>query len=167
MGENLDLPERFAVRTPMQWSEGPNAGFSDAPDGDIVRPPTSDRAFGYKKVNVTHQRRDPESLLNWFAMLIRARKESPEFGWGSFTELKTDPPNIFAHCSTGDGSGIAVAVHNLSREPCEVTLDLSEWEREQLVDLFGDRQYEPLSAKNATMRMEGYGYRWMRVGELR
>jgi maltose alpha-D-glucosyltransferase/alpha-amylase len=167
MGENLDLPERFAVRTPMQWSEGPNGGFSDAPNGDIVRPPTSDRAFGYKKVNVTHQRRDPDSLLNWFATLIRARKESPEFGWGSFTELKTDPPNVFAHCSTGDGSGIAVAVHNLSREPCEVTLDLSEWEREQLVDLFGDRQYEPISAKNATMRMEGYGYRWMRVGELR
>ena len=38
MGENLDLPERFAVRTPMQWSDGPNAGFSDAPEGEIVRP---------------------------------------------------------------------------------------------------------------------------------
>jgi maltose alpha-D-glucosyltransferase/alpha-amylase len=167
MGENLDLPERIAVRTPMQWSDGPNAGFSDAPEGEIVRPVSTDRTYGYKKVNVTHQRRDPNSLINWFAMLIRARKESPEFGWGSAIELETNAPTVFAHCSSWDDSGIAVAVHNLSSDPCEVTIDLGEYERERLVDLFGDRIYEPLSAKNATMRMDGYGYRWLRVGELR
>lgn len=167
MGENLDLPERFAVRTPMQWSSGHNAGFSDAPEGKIVRPLTTDRSFGYRKVNVTQQRSDPGSLLTWFASLVRARKESPEFGWGALTVLKTDSPTVFAHCASGDSAGAAVAIHNLSREPCEVTLDLGDWEREQLVELFGDRQYEPLSAKKATLRMEGYGYRWLRVGELR
>jgi maltose alpha-D-glucosyltransferase/alpha-amylase len=166
MGENLDLPERLAVRTPMQWSDGPNAGFSET-DGELVRPVTAGGAFGYRKVSVTRQRQDRGSLLNWFAQLIRARKESPEFGWGSATVLKTEQPSIFAHCAAWDDAGIAVAVHNLSKEPCEVSLDLSEWEREQLVDIFGDREYEPVSAKQSTFEIAGYGYRWLRVGELR
>ncbi len=37
MGENLSLPERYPVRTPMQWSDTKNGGFSDS-DGDLVQP---------------------------------------------------------------------------------------------------------------------------------
>jgi maltose alpha-D-glucosyltransferase/alpha-amylase len=167
MGENLDLPERVAVRTPMQWSPAPNGGFSSAPDQQLVRPMTPGGKYGYRRVNVTAQRADPGSLLNWFATLIRTRKECPEFGWGQTTVLNADQPSVFAHCSAWNDGGIAVAIHNLSREPCDVTIDLSAWEREQLIDVFGDRQYEPLDAKSATMHMDGYGYRWLRVGELR
>jgi maltose alpha-D-glucosyltransferase/alpha-amylase len=167
MGENLDLPERVAVRTPMQWSPAPNGGFSSAPDQQLVRPMTPGGKYGYRRVNVTAQRADPGALLNWFATLIRTRKECPEFGWGQTTVLNADQPSVFAHCSAWNDGGIAVAIHNLSREPCDVTIDLSAWEREQLIDVFGDRQYEPLDAKSATMHMDGYGYRWLRVGELR
>ena len=41
--------------------------------------------FGYREVNVTLQRRDPESLLNWMERLIRRRRECPELGWGEST----------------------------------------------------------------------------------
>ena len=34
MGDDLSLPERIGVRTPMQWSDEPNAGFSTAPRGE-------------------------------------------------------------------------------------------------------------------------------------
>src|SRR5207248_11577542 len=36
MGENLELPERDAIRTPMQWSAEPNAGFSPAPPERLI-----------------------------------------------------------------------------------------------------------------------------------
>src|SRR3954471_10784316 len=73
MGENLEAEGRMAVRTPMQWSPERGAGFT--PDREwIVRPLVSGR-FGPERVNVTAQRRDPHSLLNWFERLIRRRRE--------------------------------------------------------------------------------------------
>src|SRR5213076_1537095 len=57
MREDLSLPDRQAIRTPMQWSGAPNGGFttSDRP----VRPVIEDGDHGYRKVNVTDQRHDP------------------------------------------------------------------------------------------------------------
>ena len=50
MGENLDLQERDAIRTPMQWANAKNGGFS--PAERIVLPVISGGEFGYEKVNV-------------------------------------------------------------------------------------------------------------------
>ncbi len=47
MGEDLALPERTAIRTPMQWSDGPNSGFSRAPAGQLVAPLVEGGPFGY------------------------------------------------------------------------------------------------------------------------
>src|SRR5262249_44759496 len=92
MGENLRLPERECARTPMQWSADVHGGFSRAKR--VVRPAIDDREYGYAAVNVAAQRRDPESLLNWTERLIRARKECPEIGWGEFTVLRTNTPEV-------------------------------------------------------------------------
>ena len=70
MGENLDIDDRPAVRTPMQWTGDPSAGFSSAPADALVRPITDDPQFASSAVNVRDQRRDPDSLLNWFERLI-------------------------------------------------------------------------------------------------
>ena len=52
--------------------------------------------YGYKKVNVADQRRDPESMLNWTERMIRARKECPEISWGNFVVLRTNVPEVLA-----------------------------------------------------------------------
>src|SRR4029079_19056667 len=52
MGENLSLKERYAIRTPMQWSSERNGGFSSARKSQLVRPLVSDKQFGYESVNV-------------------------------------------------------------------------------------------------------------------
>src|SRR5205814_726672 len=78
MGEDLSLPGRQAIRTPMQWSSGLGGGFSDAPE--LVRPVVSDGRYGYETVNVAAQRGDPDSLLAWFERMIRTLRESPEVG---------------------------------------------------------------------------------------
>ena len=52
MGENLDLPDRTAIRTPMQWSDEPNGGFSTAEPDRLVAPVNGTGRFGVRSVNV-------------------------------------------------------------------------------------------------------------------
>jgi len=49
LGDDLSLPDREAIRTPMQWSHLPNAGFSTAAPGQLVSPVVADGTFGYGK----------------------------------------------------------------------------------------------------------------------
>ena len=167
MGEDLSLEGRYAVRTPMQWSAEENAGFSTAPAEQLVRPVVSRGAYSYRKVNVTAQRPAPSSLLNWMAGLIRARKECPEFGWGDATIVAADARSVFAHRAEWKDGGVALAVHNLSREPVEVTLDLPDTDPGRMLVLLGDGGSSPPRGRGTRFQMAGYGYLWLRVGGLR
>src|SRR5205823_2938193 len=82
MGDNLSLPERNSVRTPMQWSDDAQGGFSVATK--TILPVISKGPWNYERVNVEAQRRDLNSLLNWTERMVRLRKECPEFGWGDY-----------------------------------------------------------------------------------
>jgi maltose alpha-D-glucosyltransferase/alpha-amylase len=60
MGDNLDLPERNCARTPMQWSTERHAGFTE---DDKAGSRVIDKGpYGYERVNVANQRRDPNSM---------------------------------------------------------------------------------------------------------
>jgi trehalose synthase len=122
MGENLDIEGRMSVRSPMQWTAGRNAGFSDAPPSRLRRPVTSG-PFGPASVNVADQERDPDSLLNWMERLIRRRRETPEIGWGAWSMIATSDDAVLAHRCDWEGRSV-LAVHNLSAAPREVELDL-------------------------------------------
>ncbi len=56
MGDNIWLDDRNGVRTPMQWDDGPNGGFSSAPKEHLFLPAIEDEAYGYSRVNVAAQR---------------------------------------------------------------------------------------------------------------
>jgi trehalose synthase len=159
MGENLEIEGRLAVRSPMQWSDERNGGFSTAEPGDLCRPVTATDGFAPDDgVNVEAQRRHDESLLNWFERLIRRRKECPELGWGRFELLETDERAVFAHRAAWDGSAL-VAVHNLADAP--VTTRLAPGDGSALVDLFRD---ETLPYDGALeLELEPFGHRWFRV----
>ncbi len=165
MGEDLSLEGRMSVRTPMQWSDEENGGFSTAPASQLVRPVISEGKYGYERVNVSDQRRDPSSLLNWMERLIRTRKECPEFGWGEHEIVQTGNPQVFAHLCRWKG-GMALAVHNLSGETHTVTLELSDDDAGHLIELFGDHEYEPFDKRSRRLRLEPYGYRWLRRSAL-
>ena len=85
IGDDLSLPERECARTPMQWSGETHGGFSTA--HRTVRPVISDPIYGYQRVNVEAQRRDPHSLVNWMERKIRMRRECPEISWGDWKIL--------------------------------------------------------------------------------
>ena len=163
MGEDLSLRERTAIRTPMQWSGEPNAGFSTGEK--LVRPVVTDRLYGYKSVNVERQRRDPSSLLNWTIRMIRLRKECPEIGWGEWQIVPTRPPGVLAISHRWRGNAV-VCVHNFDAQPCEVTLRLPLDGGDRLASLVDEEESRADGRGRHRLALEGYGYRWYRVGGL-
>ena len=61
MGDNIWLPDRNGVRTPMQWEDGLNAGFSSATEDQVYAPVIQDDPYGVQWVNVAAQQADPGS----------------------------------------------------------------------------------------------------------
>jgi maltose alpha-D-glucosyltransferase / alpha-amylase len=163
MGDDLSQPERQPIRAPMQWSNHRNAGFSTASTEQLIRPVISDEQYGYQKINVIDQRRDPNSFLNWIERAIRVRKDCPEFGWGSWRLINTNHPSVLAHRSEWQG-GVVLAVHNLSKQACTVTLELDGDSGKRLIDLLG-QQYETIEDETHRMQLAGYGYYWFRIDQ--
>jgi maltose alpha-D-glucosyltransferase/alpha-amylase len=161
MGDDLSLPGREAIRTPMQWSFQEHAGFTTA--DRAVRPVIEQGEYGYQKVNVTAQRDDPGSLLAWFERMIRTLRECPEVGSGGCTPLDRDglPGSVLAHRADAPG-GAMLFLHNLSEEP--VTVDLGDLvaEADHPNQIFGDQGYAELGRLDE-LELGPFGYRWIRL----
>lgn len=163
MGDDLSLDGRKAVRTPMQWTGGKNAGFSDAPAESLKRPVIGKGDFSYKKVNVEAQRNDPGSFWHWMRRLISARRDSPECGWGTLDIVECDRPEVFAHQCKYQRNSL-IAVHNLSEKPCTASLRTAH-PGEQFRRIFGDAEAESAEGGSVRVKLEGYGYGWYRVSD--
>jgi trehalose synthase len=162
MGENLDAPGRLSVRTPMQWSDEPGGGFSTA-DPKRFPCPVTDGEYGPLAVNVASQRRESDSLLNWFERLIRRRRETPEIGLGQWSVIPNDQRAVLSHRCDWDDSTI-VAVHNFGAEPCRLELPLDGIDDPvSAVDLLDGLHEEDLDEPVLHMTLDGYGYRWLRI----
>jgi maltose alpha-D-glucosyltransferase/alpha-amylase len=170
MGDDLSLPERNAVRTPMQWSGEPHGGFtkSDRPALPVI----SSGPYGFERVNAAQQRRDPNSLLNWMERMIRMRKEVLEIGWGDFVVLDAGSPGVLALRYDWRKNAVVV-VHNLTGAERNVTLRLRADgepkpegpDDDLLVNLLSDEHSRAHRGRH-TIVLEPYGYRWYRVGGL-
>lgn len=157
MGDDLGLPERYSVRTPMQWSSATNAGFSDASGEKLIRPVIGDGPFGHEQLCVEVQSGDDSSLLRWFQRAIRVRRERTELGLGQARVLETGDPAVLALACEREGRGI-VTIHNFSDSPREVTLASGDVPGEG-PDLFADGRYE--SPEDGRIEVGAYGYRWL------
>jgi maltose alpha-D-glucosyltransferase/alpha-amylase len=161
MGDDLSLPDRDAIRTPMQWSHLPNAGFSTAAPGRLARPVVAGGTFGYGKVNVRAQRNDHGSLLSWFEQMIRTLRECPEINTGSCTHVDVPtPPGVLAHRADGT-TGTILFLHNLGDQ--DATADLSSLADTagSPAEMLADRDYGDIDL--AKLAVGGYGYRWIRL----
>ncbi len=161
MGENLDEKGRAAVRTPMQWSDEPGAGFSTA-DPSRFPAQLAGGEYGPLAVNVASQRRDPDSLLNWFERLIRRRKEVPAIGFGEWRVVPSEPRAVLAHRCDWHRSTV-VALHNFSPEPCRLKVPLEGCEDAEGIDDLLGREHVELDRPELDLTLEGYGYRWFLV----
>jgi maltose alpha-D-glucosyltransferase / alpha-amylase len=157
MGDDLSLPERYALRTPMQWSGGPAAGFSLAKKRDLIRPVVADGDFSYEVVNVDAQRADRESLLLWFERMLHTLRECPESGTGDWEMLDTGVDHVVALLFRAP-TGRFLSISNVRSRRC--TIDLSaELDGDDYIEMFGNRHYaEHLDVAN--VELDAYGYRW-------
>jgi maltose alpha-D-glucosyltransferase / alpha-amylase len=165
MGDNLDLPERNCARTPMQWSTEPHAGFTenDRPCAPVI----DEGPYGFEHVNVATQRRDPDSMLNWTERIIRMRKEVPEIGWGDFKVISArDQAVLIIRYDWRNNS--VLFVHNLDEKPREISFasGVPGDAGKLLVNLLSEDHSRAGDGGRHKLMLEGYGYRWYRVGGL-
>ena len=99
---------RDNARTPMQWDDTENAGFTS---GTPWIPVHDD----YKEFNRTSELQDPNSILNWYIRLAEIRKEHPELQVGAYEELFHEHEQIFAYTRTF-GNEVSVILISLSGE---------------------------------------------------
>ena len=160
MGEDLSMEGRSSVRTVMQWANDRNGGFSTAPTENLIRNVISGGDFGYEKVNVSDQLRDPDSFLTWISKAIDYRKEFAEFGWGRNHVIDTGNPHVLGHYTKSE-KGMGVAFHNFSGKEITIKLEVDKELFKDVVDVFGNIRYENFDPEKAEVKLTPYGYRWM------
>jgi maltose alpha-D-glucosyltransferase / alpha-amylase len=163
MGEQPKLEGRMAVRAPMQWTGGLNGGFSLSDPKNLVRPMLDEGDYGYEKVNVKAQRADADSLMNWMATVIRARKECAAVGSGEWGAIETGNDAVLGLRHTLDGLSVITLV-NLSADEQTFTIELTQDDVSVTTDILEDAQYPAITRENPKLTLNGYGYRWMRTG---
>ena len=87
--------ERTGARSPMQWGDGPNSGFSNGSPETLYIPLDDD----VNRPDVAKQSKDPDSLLNFVKRLNEIRHETPELWahakWQVISEGKSGEPLIY------------------------------------------------------------------------
>ncbi|MDE7287472.1 MAG: alpha-glucosidase [Lachnospiraceae bacterium] len=87
---SIHAKSRDNARTPMQWNEEENAGFTEGKPWIKVNP-------NYKEINASQQVDDEDSIFRCYQELIRLRKSYPVFTEGDFQMLFMEDENIFAY----------------------------------------------------------------------
>ena len=149
--EAIDVAARHGrdkCRTPMQWSNAPNAGFS--PQGSTTWLPVHPNyADG---VNVAEQLDDASSLQRFYRRLIRVRRRQAALSRGDCTLLNVDDPDILAYRRAADGVS-CVIVLNMSDRERSVRLDLPH---RTLRLLCASRIRPPTEVVGAKLRLGAY-----------
>lgn len=97
------------IRTPMQWSNEANAGFSTARPWRSVNK-------DYQHTNVRDQSGEEGSLLQWHQALIRARASSDSLRWGAYSPITTTSPAVYAFARTIEHECCVVVINLGTRD---------------------------------------------------
>ncbi len=109
---------RDGERTPMQWNDSANAGFS------TVKPwlPVPDSARTH---NVVDEMKDPDSVLSFYRALLELRHSEAALLDGDYVSINEDNPNVLTYLRRTKGEAILVIL-NMSATVQRVPFDLSE-----------------------------------------
>ncbi len=166
MGDNIYLGDRNGVRTPMQWSNDRNAGFSSANPQSLYLPLIVDPEYHYETVNVEAQLGNPNSLLWWTKRLIALRRRQPVFGRGAIEFLHPDNPRVLAFLRRlGDTTVLCVA--NLSRRSQFVELELTEFIGFTPVEMFGRTEFPLVRDQPYLLTLGPHAFYWFQMEPAR
>ena len=100
---------RDNARTPMQWDDSVNAGFTTGTPWIKVND-------NYGKINAKSQVDDPDSIFSCYKKLVQLRKDYPVFVDGKFTLLLEDDENIFAYSRKNEEKTMIVVCNFFDKE---------------------------------------------------
>jgi alpha-glucosidase len=109
---------RDGERTPMQWDDAPNAGFSQRTPWLPVPP-------SYARHNVASESKDPDSVLSVYKKVLALRHTNPALLDGSYTALNEDEANVLSYLRSYKGKALLVVL-NMSDQPRTVKFDLAK-----------------------------------------
>ncbi|WP_283584172.1 alpha-glucosidase [Limosilactobacillus difficilis] len=103
MMKYLAHSSRDNARTPMQWDDSKNAGFTDGQPWEKMNP-------AYKQINVKQALADPNSIFYYYQKLIKLRHEMPVITNGDYRLAKgnSDDPDVFAYVRSNDDTTLLV-----------------------------------------------------------
>lgn len=121
--EAIQKQSRDNARTPMQWDNKKNAGFSKVKPWIKVND-------NYKKINVKNQEKDLDSILNYYKLLIKLRKENSTLVYGKYEDLDPMHTKIFSYKRWDEND---VFIIHLNFSNCLVKINSNEIKDYKLV----------------------------------
>lgn len=134
-------------RTPMQWDDGPMAGFTSGTTPWLGINPN------YPMINVARQIKDPDSILHFYRKMIQLRKQEPCFVYGTYRLHLPDDPHFIVYTRSLGGKK-ALVLCNFHHEEKEFTMP-KELLQEKFIPVLGNY---PLSRKPLSYKMKVHPY---------
>jgi maltose alpha-D-glucosyltransferase / alpha-amylase len=159
MGDNIYLRDRNGVRTPMQWNDDRNGGFSRADPARLYAPAIMDPVYGFQAVNVEAQERSPFSLLNWMKRLVAMRRQHRVFGRGTIEFLACPNRKVIAFLRKHEHETILV-VANLSRSVQPAEIDLSGLAGLIPIEMMGLAEFPKIEDRPYLLTLGPYASYW-------
>ena len=100
--DKYKMENRDNSRTPMQWTNEVNGGFTEGTPWFPVNP-------NYKTINVAQQSEDSDSVLNFYKRLIKLKKSDDIYTYGEFNLIDDANENIFAYTRKLNNKTVLVA----------------------------------------------------------
>jgi maltose alpha-D-glucosyltransferase/alpha-amylase len=161
MGDDIWMPDRNGVRTPMQWDRRNNAGFSSANPQNLYSPVIQSDRYSYREVNASLQQKDPDSLLSKIKKMIDIRKDIDAFGWGDLSWLDLGDDKAAAYIRTYKDCSILI-INNLSGEPLNLGIRKVHIQS-PVQDLLSDGNIGDKEVIKIPDFLNPYEYTWLRL----
>jgi maltose alpha-D-glucosyltransferase/alpha-amylase len=158
MGDNIGLPDRNGLRTPMQWTDGNDAGFSTAHTESLYLPVISSNEYSPERVNAQNQKSTPNSLYQSIRNMILTRQGCQAFGEGKMKWMANKNKAVLVYWRELEEERIIV-INNLSNR--SQSLPLKEVQMSQ--DLLRHAPFPGERIVDGIVTLEPYEFLWLRV----
>ncbi|MCL2894831.1 glycoside hydrolase family 13 protein [Brenneria tiliae] len=137
--ENVKKTNRANSRTPFQWSDAANAGFTTGTPWFRVNP-------NYKEINAADQSKDPHSVYSFYRQLIALRHATPALIYGAYQDLDPDDNDVYAYTRILNGEKYLIVV-NFREHPVSYALPESFSIKKTLLESGMKEQVPPNAGK--------------------
>jgi len=127
--EEQKFISRDNARTPFQWSDSTNAGFTTGQPWIKINP-------DYKKINEKAEEKDTSSILNYFKKVVKLRKQNAVFVYGKYTLLDKANRDVYAYTRELNGVKMLVLL-NFKSTPARVNTGINLKNAKLMMDNYG------------------------------